>query len=77
MSFDSSPGMISGVEGMAGEEAVVSKEIPGAIHLGQVWARGENWPAVSASGEPIPEGTIVLILYVAGGHLSVTPSEGG
>jgi membrane-bound ClpP family serine protease len=77
MSFDSGPGMVNGVEGMAGEEAVVSKDIPGAIHLGQVRARGEDWPAVSASGEPIAAGTIVLILEVTRGHLSVTPSAGG
>ena len=74
MTFDAGSGMVNGIEGMAGEEAVVSKEIPGAIHLGQVRARGEDWPAVSASGDRIPAGTIVLILDVTGGHLSVIPS---
>ena len=74
MTFDYGTGMVNGIEGMAGEEAVVSKEIPGAIHLGLVRARGEDWPAVSASGDCIPAGTIVLILDVSGGHLSVIPS---
>lgn len=68
--------MINGVEGMIGEEAVVSVAIPGRIGTGSVRARGEEWPAVSAAGEPIAEKEVVLILEISGGHLVVTPTEG-
>ncbi|HVB53511.1 MAG TPA: NfeD family protein [Candidatus Acidoferrales bacterium] len=67
--------MINGIEGMAGEEGVVSVAIPGKIHLGSVRARGEDWPALSAAGDPIAKDVIVLVLAVSGGHLIVTPSQ--
>jgi membrane-bound ClpP family serine protease len=67
--------MINGIEGMTGEEGVVSVAIPGRIHLGSVRARGEDWPALSAAGDPIDKGVIVLVLEVRGGHLIVTPSQ--
>lgn len=67
--------MINGIEGMVGEEAVVSVAIPGKIHLGSVRARGEEWPALSAIGEEIDKGVIVLVLDVRNGHLIVTPSQ--
>ncbi|MGH7641295.1 MAG: NfeD family protein [Candidatus Dormibacteria bacterium] len=66
--------MINGIEGMVGEEAVVSVAIPGRIHLGAVRARGEEWPALSAIGEPIAKDVIVLVLEVKDGHLVVAPS---
>ncbi len=66
--------MINGIEGMVGEEAVVSVAIPGRIHLGAVRARGEEWPALSAVGEPIAKDVIVMVLEVRGGHLVVAPS---
>lgn len=66
--------MRNGIEALIGEEATVSVAIPGSIHVGQVWARGEDWPALSASGEPIPMGIVVLVLDVEKGHLLVTPS---
>jgi membrane-bound ClpP family serine protease len=67
--------VINGIEGMVGEEAMVSVAIPGRIHLGAVRARGEEWPALSAVGEPIPKDVIVLVLEVRDGHLIVTPSQ--
>jgi membrane-bound ClpP family serine protease len=67
--------VINGIEGMVGEEAVVSVAIPGKIHLGSVRARGEEWPALSAVGEAIATGVIVLVLDVRDGHLIVTPSQ--
>jgi membrane-bound ClpP family serine protease len=66
--------VINGIEGIAGEEAVVSVAIPGKIHLGAVRARGEEWPALSAVGDPIAKDVIVLVLEVRDGHLIVTPS---
>ncbi|MGA8207382.1 MAG: NfeD family protein [Candidatus Dormiibacterota bacterium] len=66
--------MINGIEGMVGEEGVVSVTIPGKIHLGSVRARGEEWPALSAASEEIAKGVIVLVLDVRDGHLIVTPS---
>jgi len=66
--------VINGIEGMVGEEAVVSVAIPGKIHVGSVRARGEEWPALSAIGDPIAKDVIVLVLEVRGGRLVVTPS---
>ncbi|MGC1185158.1 MAG: NfeD family protein [Candidatus Dormiibacterota bacterium] len=67
--------MINGIEGMVGEEAVVSVAIPGRIHLGAIRARGEEWPALSALGDPIAVGVIVIVLDVRDGHLIVSPSS--
>jgi membrane-bound ClpP family serine protease len=68
--------MINGIEGMVGEEGVVSVAIPGKIHLGSVRARGEEWPALSAVGDPIAKDVIVMVMEVRGGHLVVAPSAG-
>ena len=65
--------MLNGIEALLGEQGVVSSPIPGSIHLGQVRARGEDWPALSALGRPIPQGEVVLILEVDRGHLVVAP----
>ena len=74
MSFDFESGMLNGIEGLVGEEGVVSRAIPGSIHLGQVHVRGEDWPALSSYGDPISEGIVVLIIEVENGHLLVAPS---
>jgi membrane-bound ClpP family serine protease len=66
--------MRNGIEALLGEQGVVSASIPGSIHLGTVRARGEDWPAVSAVGNPIAEGEVVLILEVDRGHLVVAPA---
>jgi membrane-bound ClpP family serine protease len=65
--------VLNGIEALLGEQGVVSSPIPGSIHLGAVRARGEDWPAVSAVGNPISEGEVVLILEVDRGHLVVAP----
>ena len=65
--------MLNGIEALLGEQGVVSADIPGSIHLGKVRARGEDWPAVSAVGNRISTGEVVLILYVDRGHLVVAP----
>lgn len=67
--------MINGIEGMVGEEAIVSVAIPGRIHLGAIRARGEEWPALSALGDPIASGVIVIVVDVRNGHLIVSPSS--
>ena len=71
--------MRNGIDALPGEEGMVEKAIPGSIHLGEVRARGDLWAALSASGEPIPAGTVVFILDVEQGHLVVaaSPSPGG
>jgi membrane-bound ClpP family serine protease len=65
--------VLNGIEALLGEQGVVSSQIPGSIHLGAVRARGEDWPAVSAVGNPIAQGEVVLILEVDRGHLVVAP----
>jgi membrane-bound ClpP family serine protease len=71
--FDDGPMMRNGIEALVGEEGVVSLDIPGTVHLGAVHARGEDWPAISAYGEPIAKGAIVYIIEVDKGHLIVSP----
>jgi membrane-bound ClpP family serine protease len=73
--FDHGRVMRNGIEALAGEEGLVSVEIPGSIHLGAVHARGEDWPALSAYGDPIAAGTIVYIIEVNKGHLIVAPQS--
>ena len=68
--------MRNGIEALPGEEGIVERAIPGSIHLGEVRARGDLWAALSATGEPIPQGTVVFILDVDQGHLIVAPSLG-
>ncbi|MHB8393203.1 MAG: NfeD family protein [Candidatus Dormibacteria bacterium] len=69
--------MRNGIEALAGEEGTVTTPIPGRIHLGAVHVRGEDWPALSAYGDPITAGTVVFIVDVDQGHLIVAPSLAG
>ena len=51
----------SGAQAMVGREAPVVEQIEGAHQAGHVRVAGENWPAVSADGSTIPEGSTVRI----------------
>ena len=51
----------SGAQAMIGQEAPVVDEIRGAHDPGHVRVAGESWPAVSADGSTIAEGSTVRI----------------
>lgn len=55
------PVVMSGAEGMIGEEAAVVDDILDSNHPGHVRLQGENWPALSDNGEPIPAGSTVRV----------------
>lgn len=66
--------MRSGVQGMIGETALVTKEIGDAHHPGTVRARGENWLAIPLDpSASIGEGTSVVVADIERGLLVVYP----
>lgn len=69
------PGVLSGVQGMIGESAVVTRTIHGAVHPGRIRARGEEWQAIALDpSEHIPVGTTVVVADIQRGLLVVFPS---
>lgn len=64
--------MLSGVQGMVGETALVTKEIRGAHHPGTIRARGESWLAIPLDPEEtIPRGASVVVADIERGLLVV------
>ena len=64
--------MLSGVQGMMGEMALVTRAIEGAHHPGRIRARGEEWQAIPLDpDERIPVGTSVIVADVERGLLVV------
>ncbi len=64
--------MLSGVQGMIGETALVTKAIDGAHHPGRIRARGEEWLAIPLDpDEVIVVGTRVVVADVERGLLVV------
>ncbi len=64
--------MLSGVQGMIGETALVTKAIEGAHHPGRIRARGEEWLAIPLDpDEVIVVGTRVVVADVERGLLVV------
>ena len=64
--------MLSGVQGMIGDTALVTKAIEGAHHPGRIRARGEEWLAIPLDPEAtIAAGTIVVVADVERGLLVV------
>jgi membrane-bound ClpP family serine protease len=68
--------MLNGVLGMVGETAVVTKTVSDSHQPGSVFARGEEWYAVSMfPGTSIATGTTVVVADVERGLLVVYPAE--
>ena len=66
----------SGVQGMVGDTALVTKAIEGAHHPGRIRARGEEWLAIPLDPDAsIPVGTDVVVADVERGLLVVFPTE--
>lgn len=64
--------MLSGVQGMVGDTALVTKAIDGAHHPGRIRARGEEWLAIPLDPEAcIPVDTNVVVADVERGLLVV------
>ncbi len=64
--------MLSGVQGMIGDTALVTKAIEGAHNPGRIRARGEEWMAIPLDpDETIPVGTDVVVADVERGLLVV------
>jgi len=65
----------SGVQGMIGDSALVTKAIEGAHNPGRIRARGEEWLAIPLDPEAsIPIGTDVVVADVERGLLVVYAS---
>ena len=68
--------MLSGVQGMIGETALVTKAIDGAHHPGRIRARGEEWLAIPLDPEEvITVGTRVVVADVERGLLVVYATD--
>ncbi len=68
--------MLSGVQGMVGDTALVTKAIKGEHHPGRVRARGEDWFAIPLDPEgSIEVGTTVIVADVERGLLVVYDAD--
>lgn len=68
--------MLSGVQGMIGETAFVTRRIDGAHRPGSIRARGEEWLAIPLDPqETIEAGTSVVVADVTRGLLVVYANE--
>lgn len=68
--------MLSGVPGMVGETAVVTKAIEGQHRPGRIRARGEEWLAVPLDPDStIDAGTSVVVADIERGLLVVYPAD--
>lgn len=68
--------MLSGVQGMIGETAVVTKTIDGSLNPGRIRARGEEWLAIPLDpAQRIDPGTSVVVADIDRGLLVVYPAE--
>jgi membrane protein implicated in regulation of membrane protease activity len=64
--------VLSGVQGMVGETALVTRAIEGAHHPGRIRARGEEWQAIPLDPDAsIPVGSSVVVADVERGLLVV------
>jgi len=68
--------MLSGVQGMVGETAVVTRAIEGSHHPGRIRARGEEWLAIPLDPDQcIATGTSVVVADIERGLLVVYPVD--
>jgi membrane-bound ClpP family serine protease len=68
--------MLSGVQGMVGETAVVTKPIGGAHSPGRIRARGEEWLAIPLDPtQHIEPGVNVVVADIERGLLVVYPID--
>ncbi len=54
----------TGTDALVGRQAIVTDAIPRPPATGRVKVDGDSWAAISASGEPIAENTVVTVQKV-------------
>jgi membrane protein implicated in regulation of membrane protease activity len=69
------PELLSGAQSMVGKEALVVDAIKSQHEPGHVLVAGENWPAVSEDGEPVPKGTTIRIVGLRQATLVVSTAR--
>lgn len=68
--------MLSGVQGMVGETAVVTRRIDGTHEPGRIRARGEEWLAIALDpSQSIEKGAKVVVADIERGLLVVYPTD--
>ncbi len=67
------PALISGADGLVGEQGLVVTAVRGSSPAGQVRIRGEEWPAITADGTVIEPGQSVLVVDRQHSQLVVAP----
>lgn len=68
--------MLSGVQGMIGETAVVTRAIDGTHKPGRIRARGEEWMAIPLDpSSRIEPGARVVVADIDRGLLVVFPAD--
>lgn len=70
------PDMLSGAASMVGQTAIVVDAIQGPHHRGHVRIAGEDWPALTRDGSPVPEGETVRIVEIRRATLVVDVPSG-
>lgn len=63
------------VDSVIGSEGYVTQDIDNLSATGQVKLGGMEWTARSASGKPIPAGTLVKVERIEGVKVFVSPEE--
>ncbi|MDQ6743330.1 MAG: NfeD family protein [Candidatus Dormibacteraeota bacterium] len=66
-----SPEMLSGAASMIGQTAVVVGAIKGPHERGHVRIAGEDWPALTRDGSPVPAGKAVQVVDIRAATLVV------
>ena len=67
------PALISGADGLVGEQGLVVTAVRGSAAAGQIRIHGEEWPAITGDGTEIEPGQAVLVIDLQHSQLVVTP----
>ncbi len=65
----------SNVDALVGKTARVLEAVDPGSDTGRVNVAGEDWRAISATGEPIATGSTVMVVEVDGAKVVVVPEE--
>jgi membrane protein implicated in regulation of membrane protease activity len=68
-------GFKSNVDALVGQEARVLEAVDPSTDSGRVLVAGEDWRAVSATGEPITKGSSVTIVEIDGAKVVVVSED--
>ena len=66
---------IVGVQSLIGQQGVVVDSVSGGLESGRVKLGGEEWRALSQSGQALEEGTRVVVVQVEGNSVVVKASH--